>query len=180
MLSEASALVLDRTASQRKLSELQEHLRDFAACGICGVRCPSSGARKIVGGLFKETWYSGKHCGYCGKQGDVSWPRAQKIRLSRIFGELRIANDLLHGVGHSKRKVPLLMAITAAQTCLRNEGQVARKLCVNGALCSEIQKGAAVAGQLRRSKRLVALMGVDYSDVFIAGYDCALLLLALD
>ena len=135
---------------------------------------------KIVGGLFKETWYSGKHCGYCGKQGDVSWSRAQKSILSRIFGELSIANDLLHGVGHSKRKVPLLMAITAAQTRLRNEGQVARKLCFHGALCREIQKGAAVAGQLRRSKQLVSLMYMDHSGVFIAGYDCALLLLALD
>ena len=53
VLSEASALVLDRTALQRKLSELQEHLRDFAACGICGVRCPSSGTCKIVGGSFQ-------------------------------------------------------------------------------------------------------------------------------
>ena len=97
-----------------------------------------------------------------------------------MFGELSIANDLLHGVGHSKRKIPLLMAITAAQTCLRNEGQVARKLRFNGASCSEIKQGAAVAGQLRRSKQLVALMGMDYSDVFIAGYDCALLLLAFD
>ena len=50
----------------------------------------------------------------------------------------------------------------------------------DGALCREIQKGAAVAGQLRRSKQLVALMCVDFGDVFIAGYDCALLLLAFD
>ena len=72
------------------------------------------------------------------------------------------------------------MAITAAQTCLRNEGQVARKLRFNGELCSEIQKGAAVAGQLRRSKQLVSLMCMDHSEVFTAGYDCALHLLAFD
>ena len=72
------------------------------------------------------------------------------------------------------------MAITAAQTCLRNDGQVARKLCFNCALCSEVQKGAAVAGKLRRSKQLVSLDGMEHFEVYIAGYECALRLLAFD
>ena len=70
------------------------------------------------------------------------------------------------------------MAIKAAETCLQNAGKVARKLRFDGAPCSPILKGAAITGQLLRSKQLVALMGMEHSDVFIAGFDCALHLLA--
>ena len=138
------------------------------------MRCPSSDTRVTVGGLSKERWYTGKHCGYCGKQRDISRSLAKYSTLSRIFGELSIANDSLPGGCHPKQKARLLRAIKAAQTCLQNEGKVARQLRFDGVPCSELRKGAAISGQLARSQQLVALMGMDHSDVFIAGYDCAL------
>ena len=73
-----------------------------------------------------------------------------------------------------------MAARKAAETCLSQAGKKVRELRRTAEPGSRVLAGSAMTGQLVRSRQLVEAMGMEDSDVFMAGFNCALSLLVFE